>query len=26
LNEEADQQGSEGLEDYRLVGTFSYLF
>jgi len=26
LNEEADQQGSEGLEDYRLVATFSYLF
>jgi hypothetical protein len=26
LNEEGDQQGSEGLEDYRLVGTFSYLF
>jgi len=26
LNEEADQQGSEGLEDYRVVGTFSYLF
>ena len=26
LNEEAGQQGSEGLEDYRLVATFSYLF
>ncbi len=26
LNEEGDQQGSEGLEDYRLVGAFSYLF
>jgi len=26
LNEEADQQGSEGLEDYRLVASFSYLF
>ena len=26
LNEEGDQQGSEGLENYRLVGTFSYLF
>jgi len=26
LNEEADQQGAEGLEDYRLIATLSYLF
>lgn len=26
LNEEADQQGAEGKEDYRLVFTFSTLF
>jgi hypothetical protein len=26
LNEEDDQQGAEGTEDFRLVGTFSYLF
>ncbi len=26
LNEEATQQGAEGLENYRLVSTFSYLF
>jgi hypothetical protein len=26
LNEESEQQGAEGTEDYRLVATFSYLF
>ncbi len=26
LNEEDDQQGAEGTEDFRLVATFSYLF